>query len=238
MRENCSFKHEDAQLEQNKTFTANLSSNKITLMSQGLFVFFCCLFVVCLFAFSFNTQMILIVIVNCVRFPQTCLPTIRQKQSNVKLPKSPSCRKFHFPSPSVFLYHKITSKSLCVCISPESAVCKSHVITSINHSPLANTSVDDPEILLIGIILQEITYCWLTVAAKYFIKRSENPKFSKQFPSVASGAESIYAPLSICHKALGNWVAGRTLRAIQCHEYIQPLMATTFQYSLSFPKEC
>jgi len=83
------------------------------------------------------------------------------------------------PISKCFALLKNNKQVLCVCISPESAVCKSHVITSINHSTLANTLVDDPEILLTAIILQEITYCWLPAAAKYFLRMSDNPELPK-----------------------------------------------------------
>lgn len=145
--------------------------------------------------FPFNALLVLITIVDCI---SVFIKPVFQHQTNIvkcQIAKCPSCWKFHFPSPSVFLYQKITSEYPCVCVSPGSAVCKSHVITSINHSTLANTLVGDPEILLTGIILQEITYCWLTAAAKYFIRRSDNPKLPKEFLSVASGAASVCTPL-------------------------------------------
>lgn len=73
--------------------------------------------------------------------------------------------------PSVFPLAQNNKRVPCVCTSPARAVCKSRVITSINHSALASSGLDDPEILLPGIVLQEITRGCLTAAAKHCRKR-------------------------------------------------------------------
>lgn len=129
--------------------------------------------------FSFNTLMILIIIVKCmsgfirpVFHHQTKIVSCQMTEVS-QLPEIP------LPISKCFSLPQNNKQVPCVCVIPESTVGKSHVITSINHSTLANALVDDPEILLTGIILQEITYCRLTAAAKYFIRRSDNPELPK-----------------------------------------------------------